>query len=96
MTNERWPQGSTVQLRVKYPNHTLGSSWTVRFYDANGIPRTWDFDKRENASQSSIGSELSINSSDVDFDVHRIEVEAELFNAMGPIPLVRKELTRPE
>ena len=96
MTNERWPQGSTVQLRVTYPEHTLGSSWTVRFYDANGTPKTWDFDKRENASASSTGSELSISSSDIDFDVQRIEVDAELFNAMGPIPLKRRSMTKPE
>jgi len=96
MTNERWPQGSTVQLRLVYPEHTLGSSWTVRFYDINGTPRTWDFDKRENSNQTPNGSELSIGSSDIDFDVKRIEVEAELFNAMGPIPLKRQSMSKPE
>ena len=79
-----------------YPEHTLGSSWTVRFYDIDGTPRTWDFDKRENSNQTPNGSELSISSSDIDFDVQRIEVEAELFNAMGQTLLKRQSMSRPE
>lgn len=79
----RWPSDGPVQARIKYPAHTLGCNWIVRFYDSSGQPESWDYDKRENVATTREGSEITIQASDIGAGVSKISIAAELYNAMG-------------
>jgi len=101
-TGGEWPTSSSpVQFQVEYPDHTLGSSWTVRWVTANA-PISWDPAEMKSKGAVAIKStlsgsrrtELTILKENIPPNALGVEIECSLKNGNGETTSSRYELTR--